>query len=43
MKQVKWGIIGLGNIASKFAEGFQYTKNAKLFDFLILKLKNSEK
>ena len=31
MKQVKWGIIGLGNIASKFAEGFQYTKNAKLF------------
>ena len=31
MKQVKWGIIGLGNIALKFAEGFQYTKNAKLF------------
>ena len=31
MGQVKWGIIGLGNIASKFAEGFQYTKNAKLF------------
>ena len=30
MAQVKWGIIGLGNIASKFAEGFQYTKNAKL-------------
>ena len=30
MKQVKWGIIGLGNIALKFAEGFQYTKNAKL-------------
>ena len=30
MKQVRWGIIGLGNIASKFAEGFQYTKNAKL-------------
>ena len=30
MSQVKWGIIGLGNIASKFAEGFQYTKNAKL-------------
>ena len=31
MKQVRWGIIGLGNIASKFAEGFQYTKNDKLF------------
>jgi len=31
MKQVKWGIIGLGNISLKFAEGFQYTKNAKLF------------
>ncbi len=31
MKQVRWGIIGLGNIALKFSEGFQYTKNAKLF------------
>ena len=31
MKKVRWGIIGLGNIALKFAEGFQYTKNAKLF------------
>ncbi len=31
MKQVRWGIIGLGNIALKFAEGFQHTKNAKLF------------
>ena len=31
MKQVKWGIIGLGDIALKFAEGFQYIKNAKLF------------
>ena len=30
MKQVKWGIIGLGGIASKFADGFQFTKNAKL-------------
>ena len=30
MAQVKWGIIGLGNIALKFAEGFQYAKNAKL-------------
>ena len=31
MKQIKWGIIGLGKIASKFAEGFKYTNNAKLF------------
>jgi len=31
MKQVKWGIIGLGDIASKFADGFQFTKNARLF------------
>ena len=31
MKQVKWGIIGLGGIASKFADGFQFAKNAKLF------------
>ena len=31
MKQVNWGIIGLGKIALKFAESFQYTKNAKLF------------
>ena len=31
MKQIKWGIIGLDKIASKFAEGFKYTNNAKLF------------
>ena len=31
MKQVKWGIIGLGNIASKFAEGFEFVNNAQLF------------
>ena len=31
MKQVNWGIIGLGGIASKFADGFQFTKNARLF------------
>ena len=30
MKQVRWGIIGLGNIALKFAEAFKYLKNAKL-------------
>ena len=30
MKKIKWGIIGLGNIAYKFAQAFQYTKNATL-------------
>ena len=31
MKQVKWGIIGLGGIASEFVDGFQFKKNARLF------------
>ena len=31
MKQVKWGIIGLGNIAQKFSESFIGIKNSKLF------------
>ena len=30
MKQIKWGILGLGNIALKFAEAFKFTSNAKL-------------
>ena len=30
MKKVNWGIIGLGNIALKFADGFNNVKNAKL-------------
>ena len=30
MKQVKWGIIGLGAIASQFANGFNNLTNAKL-------------
>ena len=30
MKQVNWGIIGLGNIALKFADAFKNVKNAKL-------------
>ena len=30
MHKVNWGIIGLGNIAQKFAEGFKNTNNAKL-------------
>ena len=30
MKQINWGILGLGNIALKFAEAFKSVKNAKL-------------
>ena len=30
MKQINWGIIGLGNIALKFADAFKNVKNAKL-------------
>ena len=30
MKQVNWGIVGLGNIAEKFAEAFKFSENAKL-------------
>ena len=30
MKQVNWGIIGLGRIAVVFSEGFEKAENAKL-------------
>ena len=30
MKKINWGIIGLGNIAQTFSEGFNYTNNARL-------------
>ena len=30
MNKINWGIIGLGNIASKFAEGFSFVDNAIL-------------
>ncbi len=30
MKKINWGIIGLGNIANKFAEAFSHTSNGKL-------------
>ena len=30
MKKINWGIIGLGNIAHKFSEGFKQVENAKL-------------
>ena len=31
MKKVKWGLVDLGGIASEFVDGFQFTKNARLF------------
>ena len=30
MKKINWGIIGLGNIANKFAEGFSKVDNCSL-------------
>ena len=30
MKQVNWGIVGLGNIAEQFSEAFKFSENAKL-------------
>ena len=30
MKKINWGIIGLGSIASQFANGFKHADNAKL-------------
>jgi predicted dehydrogenase len=30
MKKINWGIIGLGNIAQSFSEGFIHTNNSRL-------------
>ncbi len=40
MKQINWGIIGLGNIANTFSEGFYNVNNAKI---LSIASHNSEK
>lgn len=40
MEKINWGILGLGEIAHKFSEGFKETKNAKL---LAISSKNPEK
>jgi len=40
LKQVNWGIIGLGTIASKFADAFKLSRNAKL---LAISSKNKDK
>ena len=31
MKQVKWGIVGTGNIANQFAQGLQLVENAQIY------------
>ena len=43
MKQVNWGIIGLGNIAEKFAEAFKFSENAKLVAIASLNQKKINK
>lgn len=40
MKKINWGIIGLGKVANKFADGFKYSPNANL---LAISSLNSEK
>ena len=40
MKKINWGIIGLGEIAQKFSEGFKETTNARL---LAISSKDSKK
>ena len=32
MKKINWGILGIGEIAQKFAEGFYEAPNAKLLE-----------
>jgi predicted dehydrogenase len=43
VKQVNWGIIGLGNIAEKFAEAFKFSENAKLVAIASLNQKKINK
>ena len=40
MRKINWGIVGLGNIAQSFSEGFINTNNAKL---LAISSNNSKK
>ena len=40
MEKINWGILGLGEIAQKFSDGFKETSNAKL---LAIASRNSEK
>ena len=43
MKKINWGIIGLGNIANKFAEAFKYSRNGKLLGIASNNLDNLNK
>ena len=46
MKQINWGIIGLGSVATQFAKGFRTVDNAKLLGIAsktISKLKKFQK
>ena len=43
MKKINWGIIGLGNIAEKFAEGFRFSENANLLSVSSLNEKKLKK
>ena len=46
MKQINWGIIGLGSVASQFAKGFTSVDNAKLLGIAsktVSKLKEFQK
>ena len=36
MKKINWGIIGLGNIANKFANAFDYVENSQLLGIEML-------
>lgn len=43
MKKIKWGIIGLGKIANKFAEGLSSVENAELYAVASRDLSNANK
>lgn len=43
MKKIKWGIIGLGKIANKFAEGLSSVENAELYAVASRNLSNANK
>ncbi len=43
MKKINWGIIGLGNIAQSFAEGFFHTTNSRLLAISSRNIKKLEK
>ncbi|SDR74350.1 Gfo/Idh/MocA family oxidoreductase [Gramella sp. MAR_2010_147] len=42
MKKIKWGIIGLGKIANKFAEGLTSVENAELYAVASRDIKNAQ-